>query len=111
MKLLIKENKQQPKISDNLNYHLEHKKTLNESIFRLGSDAWVTLINETRSLYDQGFLMLEEDEKGLIDSLAGQYGNYKGEGMAQVFFHYVNQNGPYKHHAYDNFLKTTGKKE
>jgi alkylated DNA repair dioxygenase AlkB len=28
-------------------------------------------------------------------------GIYKGEGMAQVFFHYVNQNGPHKHHAYD----------
>ena len=28
-------------------------------------------------------------------------GMYKGEGMAQVFFHYVNQEGPYAHHAYD----------
>ena len=36
---------------------------------------------------------------------------YKGEGMAQVFFHYVNQNGPYKHHAYDDFFKTTGKQK
>jgi hypothetical protein len=38
-------------------------------------------------------------------------GIYKGEGMAQVFLHYVNQDGPFKHHAYDNFLKQTGKKE
>ena len=30
-------------------------------------------------------------------------GVYKGEGMAQVFFHYVNQHGPYKNYAYDNF--------
>jgi len=28
-------------------------------------------------------------------------GTYKGEGMAQVFFHYVNQTGPNKNHAYD----------
>jgi hypothetical protein len=28
-------------------------------------------------------------------------GIYKGEGMAQVFLHYVNQNGPNKHYAYD----------
>ena len=28
-------------------------------------------------------------------------GVYKGEGMAQVFFHYVDQNGPNKNHAYD----------
>jgi|TARA_R100000482_G_scaffold103366_1_gene46243 hypothetical protein len=30
---------------------------------------------------------------------------YKGEGMAQVFFHYVNQNGPNKDHAYDQIHK------
>ena len=36
---------------------------------------------------------------------------YKGEGMAQVFFHYVNKNGPNTDHAYDNFLKTTGRKK
>ena len=29
-------------------------------------------------------------------------GVYEGEGMAQVFLHYVNQNGPNKDHAYDN---------
>ena len=28
-------------------------------------------------------------------------GVYKGEGMAQVFFHYVNQNGPNRNYAYD----------
>ena len=30
---------------------------------------------------------------------------YKGEGMAQVFFHYVNQNGIYRNHAYDQIHK------
>jgi hypothetical protein len=35
------------------------------------------------------------------DQEHGRPETYKGEGMAQVFFHYVNQNGPYKNHAYD----------
>lgn len=35
------------------------------------------------------------------DQSHGRPGVYKGEGMAQVFLHYVNQNGPNKHHAYD----------
>ena len=35
-------------------------------------------------------------------------GTYKGEGMAQVFFHYVNKNGLFKHHAYDSVLKNEG---
>lgn len=35
----------------------------------------------------------------------GRPGVYKGEGMAQVFLHYVNQHGPFTHHAYDNHIK------
>jgi|TARA_R110000787_G_scaffold263922_1_gene369818 hypothetical protein len=35
------------------------------------------------------------------DQSHGRPGVYKGEGMAQLFLHYVNQNGPNKHHAYD----------
>ncbi len=31
-------------------------------------------------------------------------GIYKGSGMAQVFLHYVDQNGPYKDHAYDKIM-------
>tara|TARA_R100000900_G_scaffold2139_1_gene3967 strand:- start:616 stop:1194 length:579 start_codon:yes stop_codon:yes gene_type:complete len=36
-------------------------------------------------------------------------GVYKGEGMAQVFFHYINKNGYFKHHAYDSYKKKTGR--
>tara|TARA_R100000700_G_scaffold12946_1_gene18350 strand:+ start:79 stop:681 length:603 start_codon:yes stop_codon:yes gene_type:complete len=32
-------------------------------------------------------------------------GVYKGEGMAQAFFHYVEKDGVFAHHAYDNFSK------
>ncbi len=44
------------------------------------------------------------------DQEHGRPGIYKGEGMAQVFFHYVNKNGFFTHHKYDNYLKTTGLK-
>mgnify|MGYP003111601012 CR=1 FL=1 len=37
-------------------------------------------------------------------------GIYEGEGMAQVFLHYVNKEGKFTDHAYDNYRKTTGKK-
>jgi hypothetical protein len=39
------------------------------------------------------------------DQEHGRPGTYKGEGMAQVFLHYVNQIGPNKDHAYDQFGK------
>lgn len=38
-------------------------------------------------------------------------GIYEGEGMAQLFLHYVNKLGEFAHHAYDNYRKDTGKKE
>ena len=34
-------------------------------------------------------------------------GVYKGNGMAQVFFHYVDKNGHFPHHGYDNYFKIT----
>jgi|TARA_R100001440_G_scaffold26920_1_gene44302 hypothetical protein len=69
--------------------------------------------------YDNWPLIIEgekielEEGEGLLyagcEQKHGRPGIYKGEGMAQVFFHYVNQNGPYTNHAYDNFLKNTGR--
>ena len=37
-------------------------------------------------------------------------GIYKGKGMAQVFFHYVDKAGHFTRHQYDDFFKTTGNK-
>ena len=37
-------------------------------------------------------------------------GVYKGEGMAQIFLHYINKKGPFLHHAYDKNVNTTGEK-
>ena len=56
---------------------------------------------------------LEEGDALLYEGCAqdhGRPGVYKGEGMAQVFFHYVNQNGPFTHHMYDNYCKQNKKR-
>jgi len=52
---------------------------------------------------------LEEGDAVLYNGLFEKHerpGIYKGEGMAQVFFHYINKNGLFKHHAYDQIFKT-----
>ena len=41
------------------------------------------------------------------DHKHGRPGVYKGEGIAQVFLHYVNQQGKNKHHAYNAIYKET----
>ena len=55
-------------------------------------------------IIENNILQLEEGD-GLLyagcDQKHGRPGMYKGDGMAQVFFHYVDKNGPYASFAYD----------
>ena len=67
-------------------------------------DNWPIVVEGTEFELEEGDAVLYAG----CDQEHWRPGIYKGEGMAQVFFHYVNQNGLYRHHAYDNFLKTTG---
>jgi hypothetical protein len=70
-------------------------------------DNWPIFVEGTEFELEEGDALLYAG----CDQEHWRPGIYEGEGMAQVFFHYVNQNGPYKHHAYDNFFKTTGRKK
>lgn len=64
-------------------------------------DDWPLIIEDKK-------IELKEGE-GLLyagcDQQHGRPGIYKGDGMAQVFLHYVNQNGSNKHYAYDRLNK------
>lgn len=70
-------------------------------------DSWPIVIEGTSFELEEGDAVLYAgcDQKHWRPNV------YKGEGMAQVFLHYVNQNGPFTHHAYDNYYKKTGKKK
>ena len=48
-------------ISESLNYHLKHEIGLLDSVFRIGSDSWLKCVNEARSLWEEGFIELEEN--------------------------------------------------
>jgi hypothetical protein len=70
-------------------------------------DDWPIIVEGTEFELEEGDAVLYAG----CDQEHWRPGIYKGEGMAQVFFHYVNQNGPYTEHAYDNYLKTTGRQK
>jgi len=65
-------------------------------------DKWPLLIEKDLFELNEGDALLYAG----CDHKHGRPGIYKGEGMAQVFLHYVNKNGPYKDHAYDNKEKS-----
>ena len=60
-------------------------------------DKWPLTIEDSKFEIEEGDGLLYAG----CDQPHGRPGIYKGEGLAQAFFHYVNQNGPYANHAYD----------
>ena len=60
-------------------------------------DNWSIVIEDTSFELKEGDAVLYAG----CDQEHWRPGIYEGEGLAQVFFHYVNQNGPYKNYAYD----------
>lgn len=64
-------------------------------------DNWPIFVEETKFELEEGDAVLYAGR----DQKHWRPGIYKGEGMAQVFLHYVDQNGPHKDHAYDKIKK------
>lgn len=65
-----KENKET--ISEGLYYHLKKDIPIVENIYRYGSKKFFELINETRKLYKEGKIKLNEEDKELIDTDIGK---------------------------------------
>ena len=60
-------------------------------------DNWPIIVEGTEFELEEGDAVLYAG----CDQKHWRPGVYKGEGIAQVFLHYVNKNGPNKDHAYD----------
>lgn len=70
-------------------------------------DNWPIVVEGTSFELEEGDALLYAGR----DQKHWRPGIYEGEGLAQIFLHYVDQKGPYTNHAYDNFYKTTGRKQ
>jgi len=65
-------------VSEGISYHIENDLSISESIYRIGSDSYLALINEMRSLYNQGKLTVCEDDQFILEKLqTGKKGIYK----------------------------------
>ena len=67
--------------SENLKYHIENNLSLSNTVFRLGSDAWMGLVNEMRSLFKQGLLEVNENDEFILMTEAGRTGVYQGKSV------------------------------
>jgi hypothetical protein len=75
--IILKESKNV--ISESLNYHLENKLGISNSIYRYASNKHLKLINEVRELYNSNSVLLCEKDEELIKSDAGYFGIFEGE--------------------------------
>jgi len=67
-------------------------------------DNWPIIVEGTSFELEEGDAVLYAG----CDQKHWRPGVYKGEGMAQVFFHYVDKTGPNADHKYDYLNKTKG---
>lgn len=67
-------------ISEGLKYHLSNGLSVNESVYRPGSEAHIDLLVETRELYDNGLIELNWDDEELFETTdIGRFGRFRGE--------------------------------
>ena len=67
------------KISNALEYHIAHKFSLAESVFRPGSNSHLNLLVEVRELFEAGQILLEEVDLQLFtETDLGRFGVYEG---------------------------------
>ena len=67
--LIIKESVE---MSDSLKYHVENGLTLTNNIFRAYSEKYFDLVNEVRSLWEQGLIELNEEDTLMVESDLGK---------------------------------------
>jgi hypothetical protein len=66
-------------LSEGLQYHIEKEKPLIENIYRVYSENFFNLFNESRDLYNKGVLILDGEDLDLIKTDIGLTGIYEGE--------------------------------
>ena len=76
---LLTEGKVKKLISENLSYHIDNNISLMENVFRIGSDAHLSMIKEARKLYSRGVLDLCEEDEGLMKTHLGEFDLYKNQ--------------------------------
>lgn len=65
--------------SENIQYHLKENLSLSNTVFRLGSDAWMDLVNEMRDLHLKGLIEVNENDEFILLTEAGRTGIYQGK--------------------------------
>ena len=78
---ILTEGKVKHLISEGLQYHMDKKIQLHESVYRIGSEKHFALINEARKLWVRGLIDVSEDDQAILETHLGNFGMYEGEAV------------------------------
>ena len=78
---ILTEGKVKHLISEGLQYHMDKKIQLYESVYRIGSEKHFALINEARKLWVRGLINVSEDDQAILETHLGNFGMYEGEAV------------------------------
>jgi len=71
---LLTEGKVKSLLSEGLQYHIDKKIPLFETVYRIGSDKHMSLIKEARKMYSRNIIDLCEEDEALIGTNLGEFG-------------------------------------
>ena len=75
---LLTEGKVKSLLSEGLQYHIDKKIPLFETVYRIGSDKHLSLIREARKMYSRNVIDLCEEDEALIKTNLGEFALYEG---------------------------------
>ena len=78
---ILTEGKIKHLISEGLQYHIDKKIQLHESVYRIGSEKHFELIREARALWVRGIINVSEDDQAILETNLGHFGMYEGEAV------------------------------
>ena len=78
---ILTEGKVKHLISEGLQYHMDKKIQLHESVYRIGSEKHFELIREARALWVRGIINVSEDAQAILETHLGHFGMYEGEAV------------------------------
>ena len=78
---LLTEGKVKSLLSEGLQYHIDKKIPLFETVYRIGSEKHLSLIKEARKMYSRNVIDLCEGDEALIKTHLGEFALYEGESV------------------------------
>jgi len=75
---LLTEGKVKSLLSEGLQYHIDKKIPLFETVYRIGSKKHLSLIKEARKMYSRNIINLCEEDEALIKTHLGEFALYEG---------------------------------